>query len=58
MKGEKCDIHGDGSAARTFIHVRDVCNAIWTVLEHGQLHEIYNIGSMDEYTVRRYEALL
>jgi len=51
FKGEKCDIQGDGSASRTFIHVQDVCNAIWTVLKHGKLHEIYNIGSMDEYTV-------
>jgi dTDP-glucose 4,6-dehydratase len=50
---EKLTIHGDGNALRSFIHVNDVCEAIWKVLEHGTIGEVYNIGSDDneEYSV-------
>ena len=58
-------IYGDGSNIRDWIHVQDHCQAIWSVLERGNVGEKYNIpggfeisnlglaklicGIMDEY---------
>jgi dTDP-glucose 4,6-dehydratase len=47
--GNKCTIHGDGSAIRSFIHVYDVCTAVDTILHNGIIGEIYNIGSDEEH---------
>ena len=33
---------------RNYLHVRDVANAFDTVLHHGQVGEIYNIGGSNE----------
>ena len=49
--GNKCTIHGDGSALRSFIHVYDVCVAVDIILHRGAIGEIYNIGSDDELSV-------
>lgn len=51
LEGEKLPIHGKGTARRNFIHASDVCSAVWTILIHGAVGEIYNIGSMDEFSV-------
>ena len=51
MNNKKCPIHGKGESRRNFIHVNDVCSAIDTVLNDGQVNEIYNIGTTNEYTV-------
>lgn len=49
--GKKVPIHGQGTAKRTFVHVTDMANGILTVTLKGQLGEIYNIGSRNEYSV-------
>lgn len=49
--GEPLTIHGDGSTRRNFIHVSDVVSAVTIILEHGQVGEIYNIGTDNEYSV-------
>jgi dTDP-glucose 4,6-dehydratase len=41
-------IYGDGLYVRDWIHVRDHCSAIDSVLHHGQAGEIYNIGARQE----------
>jgi dTDP-glucose 4,6-dehydratase len=51
-------IQGDGSARRNFIYVDNVSSAVWCIIEHGKLHEIYNIGSNDEYSVLEIADLL
>ena len=48
---KKCTIHGDGSSRRNFIHVLDVCTAISTILFKGEINQIYNIGTNNEYSV-------
>lgn len=57
---KKCTIHGDGSALRSFIHVSDVCTAVETILLHGQIGQIYNIGSdeHDELSVKEVAKIL
>jgi len=49
--GESCTIHGKGDQLRTFIHVDDFCNALNLIIEKGNIGEIYNIGSEDEFSV-------
>lgn len=51
LAGEKLPIHGDGSSRRNFVHVMDVCSAVWAVLIRADLGSIYNIGSEDEFSV-------
>ena len=47
---EKITIHGKGETIRDFIHIDDVCRAIITVLEKGEIGETYNIGGHNEKT--------
>ena len=44
-KNQKCTIHGNGSALRSFIYVDDFIRAIESILLYGRVGEIYNIGS-------------
>ncbi len=41
-------IYGDGLYVRDWIHVRDHCSAIDTVLHRGRVGEVYNIGARVE----------
>ena len=49
--GKKCPIHGEGKTRRNFIYVDDVSKAVDTILRKGEINEIYNIGSDDEFSV-------
>ena len=55
---EKCPIHGKGNNLRNFIYVDDVSRAFETILLHGKLGEIYNIGGLDEFSVLEVTKLL
>ncbi|MBD3230475.1 MAG: dTDP-glucose 4,6-dehydratase [Candidatus Lokiarchaeota archaeon] len=50
LQGNPIPVYGDGSNVREWIHVKDHCSGILTVLEKGKIGEIYNIGSNVEYT--------
>ena len=58
FKNEKITIQGDGSSLRNFIYVDNVSTAIETIIEKGQINEIYNIGCQDEYSVKQIATLL
>lgn len=47
---ETCEIHGDGSNKRSYLHVDDVCNALDIIITRGEIGKTYNIGSNIEYT--------
>jgi len=51
LVGKQCPIHGEGKTRRNFIYVDDVSRAVDTILRKGEINEIYNIGSDDEYSV-------
>ena len=51
-------IHGNGSSRRNFIYVDDVSSAIDIILEKGEINQIYNIGSENEYSVLDIAELL
>ena len=49
--GKKCTVHGQGESIRNFMYVDDVVKAFEILLLKGQIGEIYNIGTNDEYSV-------
>lgn len=53
LKQEPCPIHGSGENVRNFIHCYDVARAFETILLHGEMGEVYNIGSDDEFSVNQ-----
>ncbi|MEB1806286.1 MAG: GDP-mannose 4,6-dehydratase [Bacillaceae bacterium] len=44
LEEKEIPIYGDGQHVRDWIFVKDHCRAIYTVLEHGKLGEVYNIS--------------
>ena len=48
---KKVTIQGNGLQLRSFLHTKDISNAINLILEKGIVGEIYNIASSDELSV-------
>lgn len=48
---KKCTIHGEGKTERSFLYISDVVRAFELILFKGELGEIYNIGTIKEYSV-------
>ncbi|MCK5023198.1 MAG: dTDP-glucose 4,6-dehydratase [Candidatus Aenigmarchaeota archaeon] len=48
LKGEKLPLYGKGENVRDWIYVMDNCRAIDTVMERGEIGEIYNVGGDNE----------
>ncbi len=38
-------LYNGGTACRDFIHVEDVCKAVYHLLDYGNHNEVYNVGS-------------
>jgi len=49
--GSELQLHGGGAQTRTWVHVQDVCAALWAVACRGTLGGVYNIGSAHEISV-------
>ena len=45
---KKLPVYGDGMQVRDWLHVKDHCIAIDTVLHKGKTGEVYNIGGNNE----------
>lgn len=41
-------VYGDGMQIRDWLHVKDHCAAIYTVLEKGRVGQVYNVGGNNE----------
>jgi dTDP-glucose 4,6-dehydratase len=52
LAGRKIPLHGDGTNVRHYLAATDLAGAIRLVAERGELSEVYNIGSPDEYANR------
>ena len=48
MEGKKIPIYGNGENIRDWIHVDDNCEAIFCVLNDGEIGQTYNIGGGNE----------
>lgn len=50
LSGQKFTLHGNGRNCRRFLSARDFADALGILVLNGELHNIYNIGSDEEYT--------
>ena len=50
LSGRSMTVHGDGSYIRSWIHVKDNCNAILQLIENKHFNKVYNICSETEYS--------
>jgi dTDP-glucose 4,6-dehydratase len=50
LEDKPVPLYGDGMNVRDWIHVEDVCSGIGTVLERGDVGNIYNIAAGNERT--------
>lgn len=48
LSGKSLPVYGDGKQVRDWLHVKDHCIAIDTVLHRGMVGEVYNIGGNNE----------
>jgi dTDP-glucose 4,6-dehydratase len=44
LTGKPLPIYGDGMQIRDWLYVEDHCEAIWAIIQKGQVGECYNIG--------------
>ena len=58
LQGKPMSIHGDGSNRRRYLAAEDFAEAITTLMAHGKVGEIYNIGTTDEFTNLEIAALI
>lgn len=56
--GNKLTIHGQGSTRRNFIWAEDVASATDLVFRNGEINEVYNIGTSQEYSVMDVASIL
>jgi len=50
LSGRSMTVHGDGSYIRSWIHVKDNCNAILQLISNKHFNKVYNICSETEYS--------
>lgn len=50
-EGKKVTIHGKGDTRRNFIWAEDVAEATECIFYKGEINEVYNIGTSQEYSV-------
>lgn len=48
LKQQALPVYGDGSNIRDWLHVDDHCSALVSVMERGEIGEVYNIGGESE----------
>ncbi len=50
QEGEPLPIYGDGKQIRDWLYVEDHCQAIWSVVQDGQVGKSYNVGGNNQHT--------
>lgn len=52
LKGEKVHLHGGGKSTRSFIHIEDVSNALWMLMNKGEVGKSYHISNEKVISIR------
>ena len=52
LLGRKLQLHGGGASTRSFIHMRDVCDATYKIMQNGQNGDAYHISTSDVVSIR------
>jgi len=50
LSGRTIELHGRGEATRSFIHIRDVAEATWRVVQRGRTGDTYHVAPQGEST--------
>jgi dTDP-glucose 4,6-dehydratase len=50
LEGRELPVYGTGGNCRDWLYVDDHCEAIWTVIQRGQIGHTYNVGGNEERT--------
>ncbi len=51
MLGKKIPLHGGGVSTRSFIHMRDVSDATWKIMQSGKNGETYHISTNEVVSI-------
>jgi len=51
INNEALEIWGDGSVIRDYLHVSDLCMAIYAIIKNDSWNKIYNIGSSERVSI-------
>lgn len=57
-EGKKLTIHGKGDTRRNFIWAEDVARATELIFHKGEINEIYNIGTTQEFSILEVATIL
>ena len=58
LDNKKCTIHGRGDSIRNFIFAKDFARGVVTILQKGEIFNIYNIGTSNEFSVMEITNIL
>ena len=53
LRGQKFPLEGGGKVKKSFMHCRDIAEAIFAVLKHGKMGEIYNAGVDEPVSMKK-----
>ena len=56
--GKKIQLHGGGKSSRSFIHIRDVCDATQRIALNGLVGETYHISTERVVTIRELVEII
>ena len=52
LLGKKLQLHGGGVSTRSFIHMRDVSDATWKIMQNGRDGDTYHISTDEVVSIR------
>ena len=52
LLGRKLQLHGGGVSSRSFIHMRDVCDATYKIMQYGNDGDTYHISTNEVVSIR------
>lgn len=58
LRGESLPLHGDGSSVRSFIHIRDACEATYQICKEGQVGETYHISTNKAHSIKEVVEMI
>lgn len=58
LLGHKLQLHGGGVSTRSFIHMKDVSDATWKIMQGGQNGHTYHISTNEVISIRELVELI
>lgn len=58
LRNEPIVIHGDGTQERTFTHINDIIDGLYTLVSNSRKNDIYNISTENHYSVNEIANII